>query len=143
MAMSPEQKREQERLKKQRQRKAAREKTTLTAVPPLASDAGTDEGTVSGVPASNLAAVQGTFASWEIPAELMYLATQAVTLARGLDDLSRVPQHAALSARLTETMAALRRASMPRERSWLDRVRDEYPRGGSSGSGNGKEAAGS
>lgn len=141
MAMSAEEKREAERLKKRRQRERARSQTTLTAVPPLGPDEGTDEGTGSVVPASNLDAVQATFKSWEIPADLLYLATQAVTLARGLDDLSRVPQHASLSARLTETMAALRKASMPRERSWLDQVRDEFPRGGLNGSGN--KAAGS
>lgn len=138
MAMSPEERRTYEREKKRRQRARKAAETKLTAVPPLPPDEGTDDEVSTRVPASNVTAVRKTFEAWRIPDEFLYLATQAVTLARGLDDLSRVPQHAALSSRLTETMATLRKASMPKAQNWLGALRDEFSRGDAD-----KEAAGS
>jgi hypothetical protein len=142
--MSDEERRKRERERKARRRRELREAPKLSLVADLDEIRGTKSGTpggteggtsepdsesadepISGLPATNLAAVRAAIALLEVPTSAQYLATQAITCARGLDSPGAIPW-GQLRRGLNEAMRALEEASKPREADELDKLRRDF-----------------
>ncbi len=135
MAMTPEEKRERDRLRKRRQRAALKEDRQLEALPRIGragtSSSGTESGTSADGVVSNFDAAKALVGELDVKtAAGKYRVALILQLARDLDEPSAIPQRASLSARYTENVDALLAIAKPKEVDELDSLRRKFYTGG-------------